>query len=209
MIPRRHKPAQVSVQGLPPQVSTPQPPAASTNPSSPQTAIPSLLPTTQNLSGDQSTNTNSVTPDQFMSAFKNAIRTQNGQSYASEGSQDSQIPLHVQKQLQQWGQMSYKQRIAEAFRKAGALISRTISSSKPINTVIYLSIPILKNGSLGDISHQSLSGVSEVDRYIVDVLKSAHFPPIPDRFKTSTFSLTLPINLSLKPGTGVYSISVA
>jgi hypothetical protein len=149
-----------------------------------------------------------VTPAAFMQAFRAAIKTERGELPDNQGSEDSSMPIHVKKRLHEWGQISYRQRVAEAFFRAGSLISRTVSSPEPVDKVIYLSIPIKKNGTLGTLSTQNPSGIPEVDRFILDTLTSADFPPIPDRYNTDIFHLTLPLNISLKRGTKIYTIYV-
>ena len=149
-----------------------------------------------------------ITPSQFMAAFHQAVRLENGERAENDGSEHSNLPFHVKKRIEEWGQISYRQRIAEAFLRAGNHISRTISSPETFNKVLYLSIPINKNGSLGDISSHTFSGIPDLDQYMVKVLKTADFPPIPDRFNTDIFLLTLPITISLKPGTKTYHIHV-
>ena len=152
----------------------------------------------------------SISPAEFMRAFKQAVREEQQEAQGQSTSTGTSYgPPHVQERLNQWSQHHYKQRIIEALRKASRLSTRIMQHTQTINTVAHITIPILKDGILGDMRKYPMSGIPEVDRYLIDVFRSADFPPIPDRYKTDRFLFKVPITISLKRGTSTYNIFVS
>lgn len=147
-----------------------------------------------------------ISPSAFMSAFKSAVRAERREARATD---ESHGPDHVQARLKEWSQHHYKQRIIEALRQASKLSTRTMNHDKSIDMMAHITIPIHKNGSLGDMTKYSLSGIPEVDRYIINIIRSADFPPIPDRYKTDRFVFRVPIRIKLKRGTTTYNLFVS
>lgn len=150
-------------------------------------------------------NNRQVSAAKFMQAFRSAVKAER----SAQSSSDARLgPEYVQSRLKQWSELHYRQRIGEALRKASKLALRTMQHTKSVNKVVTLTIPILKNGTLGDMSQYKLSGIFEVDHFLMDILQSTDFPPIPDRYNTDKFVLEVPLHISLKQGTGRYYLSV-
>ena len=153
-------------------------------------------------SGKQSTYPEgNISPGSFMKAFQAAVKAEREGIYANEGSESSQIPLHVKERLNQWGQISYKQRISEALLQADKKLSRSIISQRSLKTRVHLTITIQKDGSLGHVEYHKYSGIPDIDRYIKDLIEGIDFAPIPDRFNSSTFPFPVTIDVTLQEGT--------
>lgn len=151
----------------------------------------------------------SLTAAAFMDSFMTAaheLRKEKAEQQTA--SQENSQAAFIEREQKVWSQLHYKQRVIEAIGKASQFKSRKIHYNESIDTIAQLTVPILKDGSLGDMSQQTLSGIQEVDRYLIDVLRSADFPPIPKRFNTDIFIFTIPITISIKKGSNVYYLSV-
>ncbi len=150
----------------------------------------------------------SVSREAFMQAFSSAI--QHGKVYpTAKSSQDAYSgPAHVQERLQEWGQHHYKEKLFKALRKASVHTSTHIYNERSLKKRILITITITKDGMLGKINKNDLSGIQEVDNHIIRILESADFPPIPDRYGTDSFVFSLPIEINLQPGSGAYRLFV-
>ena len=151
-----------------------------------------------------------VTPQAFMQAFRAAIRAERRETQGVSPQSDKNLgPRHVQERMKEWGQHHYRQRIITALRKASRLRSRKMHNNRSINKTVLLRIPITKQGTLGDMTKYPLSGIPEIDQYVLEILRSADFPPIPQRYNTDKFLFEVPMRISLKQGTGMYNLSVS
>jgi len=152
---------------------------------------------------------NGLSKASFMKSFMHAAQEvrQESQRGASR-TEISPQEAFIAKEQKMWSEHHYKQRIIEAIGQASRFRSRSIHYRESINQVSQLTVPILKDGSLGDLSQYPFTSIPEVDRYIHDILKSADFPPIPKRFNTDLFLFSIPINVSIQKGSNVYYLSV-
>lgn len=157
------------------------------------------------LPNPQTDRTRSWTAADFMQLFKEAVQKERHEADKATSSYGA----HVQDRLNEWKEHHYKQRIIDSLRKASKLSSHTMNHYKTIDRTAQITIPILKDGSLGDMSQYPMSGIYEVDRYLIRVFNSADFPPIPDRYKTNQFLFTVPMRISLKKGSATYNIFVS
>jgi len=149
-----------------------------------------------------------VSREAFMQAFSSAIQQGNGYPRA-KSSQDAYAgPTHVQERLQEWGQHHYKEKLFKALRQASVHTSTHMYNERSLRKRISITITITKDGMLGKINKNDLSGIQEVDNHIIRILESADFPPIPDRYGTDSFVFSLPIEINLQPGSGAYRLFV-
>ncbi len=136
-----------------------------------------------------------ITATDFMRAFRSAIR----QERPPEAINDPQTLIR-QRLGRQWGQASYSSRVAQALNKSFRVNARTIRHNEFVNRRIKLVLTIEKDGTPHDLGNQELSGIANVDNHIRQVVKEAHFPPIPQRFEQETYQMALSIQIILKDG---------
>ena len=150
----------------------------------------------------------SISSAAFMNAFKQSVQTERQATVAGPSGHGSQsgIPQHVQERLDEWLYMNYKERAAKAIAKASHFQSKYIIPEKTFEKTIAIEIVIEKNGTLGPMP-EKLSGIPEVDEFLLRIFKSADFPPIPARFNKNRFMLPFPLHISLTRG-GLYYLQV-
>lgn len=155
-------------------------------------------------SGPRST----VSREAFMKAFTSAIQKVPVGPSTQSSQEGFKGPTHVKERLKEWGQYHYKEKLYGALRRASKFAATTMHHERSLEKMAQITITIKKDGTLGILSKQQLSGIKEVDEHLLKVLQTADFPPIPDRYGTDTFVFTLPIRISLQAGSGVYRLFV-
>jgi hypothetical protein len=149
-----------------------------------------------------------VSREAFMRAFNSAVH-QGQTGHATQSSpEELKVPSHVKERLKEWGEYHYREKLYNALRRASKFAATTMHHERSLEKMVQITITIKKDGTLGILSTQKLSGIKEVDEHLLKVLHSADFPPIPDRFGIDTFVFTLPIRISLKAGSGIYRLFV-
>ena len=153
------------------------------------------MPTITQRTPEGTSPTKEPSTTDFMKAFRAAIQKER----PPEAINDPQT-LVQQRLGRQWGQASYSSRVAQALNNSFRINARTIRHNELVNKQVRLLVNILKDGSPGDLGNQELSGIPEVDRHIRNVVKQAHFPPIPKRFEQESYQLPIALQIVLKDG---------
>lgn len=152
----------------------------------------------------------SITGQEFMNAFRQSIeKDRTARPYPSapgSGSGSGTAPQHVQERLDEWLQMNYLQSITKALARASKLYSKYIKPEENFEKTVKIEIVLEKNGTLGEMSSK-LTGIAEVDEFLMKVFKAADFPPIPQRFNKDQFIFPIKINVKLNRD-GFYKLSV-
>ena len=173
-----------------------------------QTKQSGIVGAQNKLEAENTSGSGSISPGSFMQAFQAVVKAERNGTYANEGVEGSQIPLHVKESLQKWGEVSYKQRIIEGLLAADKRLARHIKSDRTLKKRVQVTVTIKKDGSLGDIIYHQISGIPEIDRYLKDLIKSIDFAPIPDRFNVSSYPFFFTIAFTLYEGTNYIRLVV-
>ncbi|MBA3751751.1 hypothetical protein H0X06_03065 [Candidatus Dependentiae bacterium] len=128
---------------------------------------------------------------------------------SSEQSQSaSTVPEHVARRMEEWNYYSYKEKIGPALIKAERMHKKYIKTDTPIYKKLSFRLSIDEQGTMTAQPLQELTGIDEIDQYIIQLFSLVDLPPIPKRFKLRKLdTYTYTIEVILPPGGGFVHIT--
>jgi hypothetical protein len=109
---------------------------------------------------------------------------------------------HVQGQLQEFKQVSYRQKVFQAIQDS-SLSSKKVIIRAPINRLIQLLVVIDKKGRLVKSVFSKTTGDAIVDNHIMHIVRTAQYPPIPPKLEQEQYTLTLQASVNVPAGEAV------
>lgn len=143
---------------------------------------------------------------------QNYIPSESQQSAIIAGSRTSNIPAkyrHVQERISYWSDAHYQQKVCKAILESARTYPKILNSPEYISKEILVQLPILPNGQLGEIDTSELTGVPSVDRVILDILKQAEYPPLPNHIKKKVkiYYKAIQIKIELNQGQNYFHVT--
>lgn len=149
-----------------------------------------------------------ISKDTFMKAFSSAIQHERRRIHSSKPQEGYRGHEHVQERLQEWAEHHYKERIIRALRSASITTSSKMRFERSVKKMVTIRIPILKDGTIGRLTTNDLTGIPEVDTHLMKVLHVTDFPPIPEHYGSDTYVFPLSFMVYLQEGSELYHLYV-
>lgn len=137
-----------------------------------------------------------ITGAQLLQAFRQAYRTEQWRETTSDSNSPGRLSNYqsgsqlVQQRAGQWKYANYDTKINEALTHACDTYKMGFYFKEEVNAMISCVIIINKDGSIKHLKFDESTGNKELDDYIMDVISTAKFAPIPDHLNCNEYKFT-------------------
>lgn len=158
-----------------------------------QNKIEKALLTPNNIAAvDTPVSKNKITGAQLVQAFRQAYRSEqeeysNNVTNSEENVSSGNSTDYVEQRLKEWKYASYNTRVNEALTRAFSIHSAPLYFEESIYTQIIIDFILNKEGKIQEVNLIKPTGYKPLDDYIIEIIKKAHFAPIPNHLETNLY----------------------
>jgi outer membrane biosynthesis protein TonB len=146
---------------------------------------------------------------QLLQAFRQAYRSEQwgtapaytDASHAESG-QSAEQRAFVEQRLSRWRYANYNTKVNEALARACSQNTARFYCPEAVHSSITFVIIINKDGSIKSIDLEGSTGDHDLDNYIISVIRTAQFAPIPDHLECSEFKFRHATGVNIDKGYG-------